>query len=156
MNPTRKYPRQLLFEDLSSADFSSCGKYRYLLRRWWGPGPVCNMIMLNASSADEISDYATIARCRHRAYILKYGTLLITNLFAYRSTDPRILRTVSDPSKHAIKLHVLKLTKNGIPIHPLYVAYSNAPIAWKPTVSAAVEGSRTTKLKQGMELLEER
>lgn len=78
--------------------------YRYLLtRRWSGLGPdqrapmrVC-WIMLNPSTADALHDDATIRRCVGFSKLWGYGALIVANLFAHRSMDPRQLVTVADP-----------------------------------------------------------
>lgn len=54
-------------------------------------------IGLNPSTADETLDDPTIRRCIGYAKDWGYGGLLMTNIFAYRSTDPRGLLTVEDP-----------------------------------------------------------
>jgi len=81
----------------SGALLSPCRSYRYLLWRRWADGPYLNFIMLNPSTADESEDDATIRRCVERAKRMEFSALSVTNLFAYRSTDPRMLKTVADP-----------------------------------------------------------
>jgi hypothetical protein len=80
-----------------AAEISECGLYRYTLERNWGDGPTLNYLMLNPSIADAMQDDPTIARCIVRAKGLGFGGLVVTNLFAYRSTDPKLLKRVSDP-----------------------------------------------------------
>lgn len=82
----------------SGADISSCGQYRYKLWRIWDANtPLCNYIMLNPSTADAIKNDHTITKCINRAKVLGYGGILVSNLFAYRSTNPKFLKTCSDP-----------------------------------------------------------
>lgn len=82
----------------SSAVFSPCRRYRYLLERWWDEERLpAAFIGLNPSTADEQTDDPTIRRCIRFARDWGYGGLLMVNLFGLRSTDPRKLRTVSDP-----------------------------------------------------------
>lgn len=79
------------------ANFSPCGKYRYLLWRTWSPGPVLLWVMLNPSTADaEVLD-PTVCRCVDFARRWGYGGIQVVNLFAYRSTDPKHLLEVQDP-----------------------------------------------------------
>lgn len=96
MTDTVTRSHQTLFET-STALFSPCGLYRYVLRRRWDDGPVCNFVMLNPSTADEAKNDPTVARCLNRARAWGFGSLVVTNLFAIRSTDPRILRQHADP-----------------------------------------------------------
>lgn len=82
----------------SSATFSLCRTWRYLLTREWDPAlPKLNIIGLNPSTADERQDDPTIRRCIGFARTWGYGGLAMTNLFGLRSTDPRVLYAVEDP-----------------------------------------------------------
>ena len=71
--------------------------HRYALLRRWGYGPAVNFVMLNPSTADEKADDPTIRRCIRFAQRAGYGALYVTNLFAYRATDPRRLLLAGDP-----------------------------------------------------------
>jgi hypothetical protein len=55
------------------------------------------MVMLNPSTADERSNDPTVERCQRRALALGCGGLIVTNIFAYRSTDPAALYKLADP-----------------------------------------------------------
>lgn len=82
----------------SGATFSSCKKFRYRLWRVWDTAkPPAIFILLNPSTADEVANDPTVARCQARAFALGYGRLEILNIFAYRSTDPKALYDVTDP-----------------------------------------------------------
>jgi len=83
--------------DERGAELSPCRRYRYRLWRRWGDGPALNVIGLNPSTADERVDDPTVTRCVRRARDLGYGALVLTNLFAWRATDPRDLALVDDP-----------------------------------------------------------
>lgn len=79
-----------------TAQFSKDRRYRYRLTiKWDEQLPMCNFIMLNPSTADEVNNDPTVERCQRRAKMMGYGSLVVTNLFALRSTDPSYLR--SDP-----------------------------------------------------------
>lgn len=71
--------------------------YRYLLTRRWAPGPVMTRVMLNPSRADDVSDDATIRRCVAFARAAGCSTITVTNLYAWRTRDPRELQQVVDP-----------------------------------------------------------
>lgn len=90
----------------SWATLSPCGTYRYALGRAWDPAtenewdgcrPAFSIIMLNPSTADHAVDDPTIRRCVHFAKQEGCGSLVVRNLFAYRATNPKELRTVVDP-----------------------------------------------------------
>jgi len=81
-----------------NATLSDCGTYRYWLNRHWGEGTaVVNFIMLNPSTADHKEDDPTIRRCINFAKLWGYDGLEVTNLFAFRATDPKELKTAADP-----------------------------------------------------------
>ncbi|MDP3197352.1 DUF1643 domain-containing protein [Tabrizicola sp.] len=82
---------------LSEAVYSDCERYRYLLTRVWGPGPRALFLMLNPSTATEFQNDPTVERCERRARALGFGAFRVTNIFAYRATDPKVMRAVADP-----------------------------------------------------------
>ena len=84
-------------EHRPTAEFSPCRTYRYVLRRTWSAGPAVGFILLNPSTADETENDPTIRRCIGYAKAWGYGSLVLGNLFALRSTDPKGLRQVADP-----------------------------------------------------------
>jgi len=66
--------------------------HRYTLRRsWMGDRGVVNFIMLNPSTADDVFDDATIRRCIGFAKRWGFEGISVTNLFAYRATNPQDL-----------------------------------------------------------------
>jgi len=80
-------------KELPKAIFSENRKYRYLLSRQWdNTKPYVAFIGLNPSTADETKDDPTIRRCIQFAKDWQYGGLLMGNIFAYRSADPRVLK----------------------------------------------------------------
>jgi hypothetical protein len=82
----------------SDAILSECGRYRYLLRRWWNPAVVpLVFVMLNPSTADATMDDPTIRRCMGFAKRDGYGGILVGNLYAYRATKPADLWKTEDP-----------------------------------------------------------
>lgn len=77
----------------SSAILSSCGLYRFLLRRSWNPAlGACNFVMLNPSTADAKEDDPTIRRCIAFAALWGFGSLVVTNLVPFRATDPKVMK----------------------------------------------------------------
>jgi hypothetical protein len=81
----------------SGAKFSRCRKWRYLLWRKWGEGPVANFLMLNPSTADEVKLDPSCTRARVYAERWGYGALVVTNLFGWRATDPGDMKAATDP-----------------------------------------------------------
>jgi hypothetical protein len=82
----------------SVATYSPCERFRYdLLRVWDGAGGRANFLMLNPSTATEVQNDPTVERCERRARALGFGAFRVTNIFAYRATDPRAMRAEPDP-----------------------------------------------------------
>jgi hypothetical protein len=80
------------YEGRSTAAFSPCGLHRYELRRVWKPrARVMVFVGLNPSTADENTDDPTIRRILGFADDWGFGTLVMLNVFAFRSTDPKAL-----------------------------------------------------------------
>lgn len=155
----------------STAVYSDCERYRYSLTRIWDrAGKRVLFVMLNPSTATEVQNDPTVERCERRARALGFGSFSVTNIFAWRDTDPFKMRKASDPvGPHNDKaileaaalsdtilcawgthgehlgrgpameailrgqpkpLFHLGLSKAGHPKHPLYISYSQLPIAW--------------------------
>lgn len=82
----------------SGAIISKCGNYRYALWRTWElRKKYALFIGLNPSTADAEKDDPTIRRCIQFARSWGFGGINMLNLFAYRSTNPKVLKTVTDP-----------------------------------------------------------
>lgn len=83
-----------------NAVMSTCGNYRYYLSRTWyrqSPKGHCVFIMLNPSTADHTLNDRTVSKCIAYAKRWGFGGLIVLNLFALRSTDPKVLKTHHDP-----------------------------------------------------------
>lgn len=90
------------------ACFSKDRVYRYWLsRRWSSAGGVANFVLLNPSTADEQRLDPTLRRCLGFAQRWGFGAMVVTNIFALRSTDPQGLRRVGDPVGPENDGHVL-------------------------------------------------
>ncbi len=80
------------------AIFSPCRSYRYRLWRVWDKNIVpCAFIGLNPSTADENLDDPTIRRCIGFAKSWGFGGICMLNIFAFRATDPKVMKAQSDP-----------------------------------------------------------
>jgi len=98
----------------AGAMFSSCRRWRYLLwRRWDGAKPAANFLMLNPSTADEVKLDPTCSRARDYAERWGYGALIVTNVFAFRSTNPDKLRAVKDPVGPGNDAAILRAAKEA-------------------------------------------
>jgi len=156
---------------VASATFDAGRTYRYSLVRSWEPGGRrLNFLMLNPSTADATRLDPTVRRCLGFARSWGFGTLEVTNLFAYRATDPRELlaheapvgpandRAILDAAGSAdqvavawgargshrgraddvadllaglrVRPLVLGVTREGQPLHPLYVRGDAVPVPW--------------------------
>lgn len=72
--------------------------YRYMLWRDWGDGDgYLAFLMLNPSTADHVRLDPTVAYCCRLAVRDGYRGIIVANLFAYRSTDPRVMRQAQEP-----------------------------------------------------------
>jgi hypothetical protein len=82
-----------------SATFSPCRTWRYSLSRdacGDAAGGSVVFVGLNPSTADERRDDPTIRRCIGFARRWGFGQLDVVNLYAFCSTDPRVLRVAAD------------------------------------------------------------
>lgn len=95
------------FFGFSVAEFSKCRHYRYTLFRKWDP--VTDMfappeqkgfvqfLCLNPSTADEVVNDPTVARCIRYARVWGYEGMCMTNAFAWRDTDPAKMKAAAEP-----------------------------------------------------------
>ncbi len=82
----------------SVAVYSPCERYRYALTRVWdAAGQKALFVMLNPSTATEYQNDPTVERCERRARALGFGAFHVANIFAFRATDPRVMRAEADP-----------------------------------------------------------
>lgn len=77
-----------------TAVMSRCKRYRFELRRVWGPGNSLVMFVgLNPSTADQTTDDPTVRRWRGFAKAWGHDGMIVVNAHPLRSTDPRALKT---------------------------------------------------------------
>lgn len=156
---------------IGSARYSPDKKHRYVLYRdffEWTINKSCVFIMLNPSTATEYKSDPTVRRCEGYARKWGYRRLIVLNIFALRSTNPKKLYRHKDPVGRANNYFIqnssrgagvivcawgahgqfmdrgvavlrmlvhkrpcyLKLTKDGIPQHPLYLKKRLKPIPY--------------------------
>lgn len=161
--------------------FSEDRVYRYTLWREWdidlmtgcaddslNHQSYVQFIGLNPSTADETLDDPTIRRCIGFSKAWGYGAMCMTNLFAFRATDPKVMKSVENPvgedNQHhlldisskagvviaawgnhgtyrcmdltvkqwlgsiGVQLMCLRKSKDGNPVHPLYLPKDLKPI----------------------------
>jgi len=98
----------------SGAAFSSCRRWRTLLWRCWDESkPAANFLMLNPSTADETVLDPTCLRARRYAEAWGYGKLLVTNVFAWRATDPGEMKAARDPVGKGNDAAILRTAKES-------------------------------------------
>lgn len=99
-----------------SAVFSPCRTWRYRLSRFWDEGPTAAFILLNPSTADETNDDPTIRRCIGYAKAWGMGGLVLGNIFALRSTDPKGLYGHADPVGPENNEHLARIASDAATI----------------------------------------
>lgn len=98
-----------------SAALSPDRTYRYSLTRIWDQDkPFIRFVGLNPSTADEHIDDPTVRRCVGFARDWGAGGIVMLNVFAFRATDPRVMKRADDPigprNDWAIRLWTLDLS----------------------------------------------
>jgi hypothetical protein len=68
---------------------------------------------LNPSTADATNDDPTVRRCINYAKDWGYAALCMTNIFAFRATDPRDMKAVSDPIGPENDAHLSRLASQA-------------------------------------------
>ena len=82
----------------TGAEFSTDRLYRYSLWRFWEKhNRYVAFVCLNPSTADEKADDPTVRRCINYAKFWGFGGIIMLNLFAYRTNNPKVLYNVKDP-----------------------------------------------------------
>lgn len=90
-------------------------KYRYVLKRQWGTNEknFVNFVLLNPSTADEKIDDPTIQACIKFAQNWKYDGMWVTNLFAFRTTQPINLKKNKRPIGNKNDSYIQKYAKKS-------------------------------------------
>ena len=97
-----------------SAIFSENREYRYVLSRIWNRrNGYCLFCCLNPSTANENYEDPTSRRCIRFAESFGCGGMVMVNLFAYRSTLPGVLLTVSNPIGAPNDYHIQRMSKEA-------------------------------------------
>ena len=90
-------------------------QYRYALKRQWGADDenFVNFVLLNPSTADENIDDPTIKACIKFAQNWGYDGILVTNLFAFRATEPTDLKKAENPIGDQNDSYIKKYAKRS-------------------------------------------
>lgn len=99
-----------------TAVFSPDRTYRYTLWRYWGglwPAEYAMFIGLNPSTATEITDDSTVRRCINYAREWGYAGLCMTNIFAFRATDPAVMKAQAEPIGPENNYYLAEMAKNA-------------------------------------------
>lgn len=101
-----------------TAVLSPCRRWRYSLTRdasdLAAPSTGYAMFIgLNPSTADETEDDPTIRRCMNFARAWGYTGLVMTNLFAWRATDPNDMKATADPVGPDNDQHLVQLAQGA-------------------------------------------
>lgn len=103
-----------LVDNRKGAVFDQEREYRYRLWRVWDvEGKTIAFIMLNPSTADEEQLDPTLRRCKAYAEAWGYGRMEIGNLFAFRSTNPSVLKRVDDPIGPENDVHLVGICEDA-------------------------------------------
>lgn len=157
------------------AQFSEDRKYRFTLWRDWSgelqsgfhftecphagyyPGRADNFVQfigLNPSTADEKNDDPTLRRCIDFAKRWGFGAMCMTNLFAFRSTEPEEMKRASDPvGEPGWPLRIARETDNGLVVacwgnHGLHMGQAHIVKAAFQKMGVPLHALRLTKAKQ--------
>jgi len=102
------------WDEATGAELSQCRKYRYALWRIWDNSkPYAMFIGLNPSTANETQNDYTINCCISYARSWGYGGLCMGNLFAFRATYPRVMKSSTDPIGSDNDAWLIKLSKKA-------------------------------------------
>ena len=96
----------------ATATFSPCRKYRYTLGRIWNEkAPTACWILLNPSTADERQLDPTLRRCVGFSRAWGFGSMVVVNIFAFRSPYPSNMYAALDPVGPKNDQHIRRMAK---------------------------------------------
>lgn len=104
-------------DSMGMAIYNERESHRYVLARVWDSGSVVNFTMLNPSTATERVLDPTLRRCMAYARAWGYAGFIVTNIFAYRATDPTVMKCAFDPvgaDNNAWLLRVMRASKLNV------------------------------------------
>jgi len=134
----------MLQDNRSGAIFGPDREYRYRLHRTWNTEKLTvAFIMLNPSTADETANDPTVRRCIGYAKDWGYGTLLVGNIFALRSTDPKQLYEHTAPVGPDNDDHLQSINETA----------ERTIAAWGTYGSLRDRGIAVTKMLEGLQAL---
>jgi hypothetical protein len=116
---------------ISDAVISADGLYRYWLLREWDPSkPRMASFMLNPSTADAENPDPTLTRNIGFAKAWGFGGLELTNVYAYRTPSPKVLRAEMQKGVDVVGLSNLQyVTRSFQRCARVMVAWGAAPWA---------------------------
>ncbi|GAA3637693.1 DUF1643 domain-containing protein [Microbacterium awajiense] len=84
--------------DFVSATADIRGAYRYSLTRVWDASlPTITFVLRNPSTADAVDLDPTLRRCVGFSKRDGFGSMVILNLYAYRTPSPAVMLAATDP-----------------------------------------------------------
>ena len=108
------------------AKFSPCRRFRYSWKARWESGKLLNFLLLNPSTADEFKSDPTVSRCIEHAKRMDMPGVVVTNIFAFRATDPIELRRAIARSEDVVgeenDRYILRMARNAAKV---IVGYGN-------------------------------
>lgn len=102
--------------------------------------------MLNPSNANERKPDATVDRCKVLTIDWSVGRLLICNLFASRSPNPRDIRGAADPVGPDNDRHILQAARQADIIVCAWGGWRGAPARARQVARTLVDEGQSAKL----------
>lgn len=94
--------------------FSDCRQYRYTLwREWIGGNGYAVFVGLNPSTADEVNNDPTVRRCINFSKEWGFSGMFMMNIFAFRATDPEVMKAHPEPIGCDNDHHLLEVAKDA-------------------------------------------